>query len=121
MAPGWEKLCPRNRTLQYIKSGDGSVTTKEKFRIARFLLNRSWTLLITSPMAPKMGTIWGRDVARVNFDNGDIVAIEKMGPKDLCRIPFLALSCLLKVLFFPPRKERDTANYLRTGTVQTPP
>jgi hypothetical protein len=66
-----------------------------------------WTLLITSTLVPRMGSIWGRDVARVDFQDGKTVAIEKMMPKDLYRLPASAVLYLVRVLLFPPRKEVD--------------
>ena len=106
-AAGWETICSKERILTYKRLRNGATPWWHKFRIVHFLKKRPWSLLITSTLVPKMGSIWGRDVARVDFQNGEVVAVEKMTPKDLCRLPLSAVSYLIRVLLFPPRKEVD--------------
>ena len=101
----WESLCDKDDIVTYATSGNGSIPWAEKLRIMRFLRNRPWSILLTSPMTPRMGAAWGKDVVRVDFEKGSTLAIERMSLKDLCRIPLSVLSYLFWTLFSPP--ERD--------------
>lgn len=101
----WESFRHKDDIVTYGRSGNGSIPWAEKLRIMRFLRNRPWSILLTSSFTPRMGAIWGKDVARVDFEKGSTIAIERMSLKDLCRIPLSVLSYLPWILFSPP--ERD--------------
>ncbi len=77
---------------------------------------RTWSILLTSSMTPRMGAIWGKDVARVDFEKGSTIAIEKMSLKDLCRIPLLVLSYLFWTLFFPPERDQGCIERIQRKT-----
>lgn len=94
-------------TYTCTKSGNGCITIRDKFKIFKFLAGRSWDLLLTSLVVPRIGSIWGKYVARVNFTKGLTVAIEKVNFKDLCCIPLLTLFYLIRVVVYPPHQIRS--------------
>lgn len=107
----WEQVCGAARVMAYKRTWRGRIKLSERFDIMRFLKkNGPWQLMISSPRTSKMTSIWGRYVARVNFDSGAIVAIERLSVTDLFRIFLHTPVFLLKALFSPPKKD---IQYLR--------
>jgi len=102
----WEDLCGNNNVLSYRRLRGLQLSWTDKLRVLRFLWTKPWKLLVTSPPSYWMGGIRGREVAIVDFDKGVAVSIEKLKLKDLLRIPFTAMSFLVRVLLFPPATER---------------
>ena len=101
----WEGICDKNDIVTYVRLANGSIPWAHRFKILALFGNRSWNILITCVPVPKMGSIWGRDIARVDLDKGITIAIEKMRFRDLFRIPFLASAYLFRVLVCPPGKD----------------
>lgn len=101
----WETLCDKDDIVRYVRSGNGSISWADRLRIMRFLRTKPWSILLTSPLTPRMGAIWGKDIARVDFEKGSTIAIERISLKNLCRIPLLVLSYLFWTLFSPPEKD----------------
>ena len=112
----WKSLCDKDDIVAYARSGNGSISWADRLRIMRFLRTRTWSILLTSSMTPRMGAIWGKDVARVDFEKGSTIAIEKMSLKDLCRIPLLVLSYLFWTLFFPPERDQGCIERIQRKT-----
>ncbi|MDY6973454.1 MAG: glycosyltransferase family 2 protein [Thermodesulfobacteriota bacterium] len=100
----WEGVCSEADITTY-RISNGSIPWTDKLRLLASFGNTSWNLLLTGLQVPRMGAIRGRDIARVDFANGIVIAVEKMRSSALLRIPFLALVFLLRVLAFPPRKD----------------
>ena len=112
----WESLCDKDDIVTYTTLGNGSIQWAEKLRIMRFLRNRPWDILLTSPLAPRLGAVWGKDVVRVDFEKESTLAIEKMSLKDLCRIPLSVLSYLFWILFFPPERNPGCIERIKKKT-----
>lgn len=101
----WEGFCDKDDIVVYTRSRNGAIPWGERLRIVRFLRNRSWDVLLTPPLTPRIGAIWGKDVARVDFARGSTIAIEKLKLRDLCRITIMALYYVLRVFLFLPKKD----------------
>ena len=112
----WESFCDKDDIVRYDRSGSGSITWADRLRILRFLRNRTWSILLTSPLTPRMGAIWGKDVVRVNFEKGSTIAIERMSLKDLCRIPLSVLSYLFWTLFSQPERDQSCIERIQRKT-----
>lgn len=112
----WERLCDKGDIIAYARSGNGAITWADRFRIMRFLRRRSWNILLTSPVAPRMGAVWGKDVARVDLENRSTIAVERMSLKDFSRIPLSVLSYLFWILFSPPEKDPGLIERLQGKT-----
>lgn len=103
----WEKKYPKANMISYIRRKNGAIAVSDKLRIMRFLKNNgSWRLVISSDYPPRMASIWGRFVAKINFDKGAVISIERMRFKDFLRILFDTPAFLFNALFFPPGKEK---------------
>jgi len=98
----WEAFSVKDDILTYSRARNGSISWSDKSRIMRFLKRNSWNLFITSPMVPKMGVVWGKDIAKTDFDAEKLIGIEKMQLKDIYSIPIAGISFLLQTLFSPP-------------------
>jgi hypothetical protein len=73
----------------------------------KFLKNNdSRQVVITSVNPPRVVSIWGEFVAKINFEKGAVISIERMRCKDFLRIIFYTPFFLFKALFFPPEKEK---------------
>lgn len=104
----WHPIFKKGDMITYRRLKNGNLSWADKYNIMKFLGTRSWNLLITTHLVPKMGVIWGRDVVRIDFEKEKpIASAEKMNFKDLCRIPFATLSFLFQVLFRLPEKDAD--------------
>ncbi len=104
----WRKLCDKGDIVTYTRMENGRIPWSDKYEIMKFLKNSSWDVLLTSHEVPRMGAIWGKDIARTDFERGDTIAsVEKMSLKHLCLIPIAALSFWIQALFCPPRKELE--------------
>ncbi|MDM8522924.1 glycosyltransferase [Desulfococcaceae bacterium HSG8] len=101
----WEGLSHENDIVTYTRSGDGSISWRNKYRIMRFLRTRSWDVFLTSPLLPRMGAVWGKNVARVDFETGLTLSVEKIGLKDLMPKSFSIMPYTFRVLFDLPEKE----------------
>ena len=112
----WESFRDKGDIVTYERSGNGSIPWPEKLRIMRFLRNRPWSVLLTSPLTPRIGAIWGKDVARVDFKKGSTIAIERMSLKDLLCIPLSALSYLSRIIFSPPERDAGWVEKVQGNT-----
>lgn len=102
----WETVCDKENRVTYTRLENGKISWSDKYEIMKFLKNRSWDVLLTSHQLPRMGVVWNKDIARVDFERGTTIAsIEKMTFKWLCLLPVAALSYLIQALFFPPKKD----------------
>jgi GT2 family glycosyltransferase len=100
----WTDICHKNDIITYRRIGRGIIPLKDRYRMMKFLKSRSWNLLLCAFTPPKLATVWGRDIARINFDTGRLLAIEKINFRQLCWIPFLAGYYLLRTLLCPSKK-----------------
>jgi GT2 family glycosyltransferase len=81
-------------TVIYERLSNGKISWLDKMRIMKILAAKPWDFMITSHAVPKMGAVWGRNIARVHFDKKTCISIEKMDVKALARIPFITLGYL---------------------------
>lgn len=100
----WKEIARDGDILTCTRSKNGSFSLSDKYRIYKFLKDNPWDLLVTSLLVPRIGAIWGKAVARVDFENESTVAIEKMDFRDVCRIPLLTFLYLVRVLVYPPHR-----------------
>ncbi len=106
----WKTLCDKDDRIAYTRLKNGRISWSQKYRLMKFLKNQPWEVLLTSHDVPRMGAIWGKDIAQVDFGRGaSMASIEHMDIRHLCLMPVAGLSFLLQALFCPPRKERIQA------------
>lgn len=103
----WTDITDKIMTFTRIKKG--AISLPNKWRIMKFLYNTSWNVLFTSPLVPRMGALWGRDVVRIDFQTGTAISIERIPYSHLFRTAVLALPLLLRVFMFPPSKTACSA------------
>lgn len=101
----WVNLCGKENLQPYTREKNGPISWNERLKILNFLFRTSWNMLITSPPAPKLGTIWGKEVVRVDFETGNILSVQRMVVKEVLRIPVLTLNNLFRILVNPPIRE----------------
>ena len=102
-----EKIFGKTNVISYSKLKNGSIRLTDKWKIIRFIRKRPWEFLLTSSVVSKITTVWGKDVIRMNFENGRVMDIGRMKFKELLLIPFSYLLFVLKVLFYLPQKDLD--------------
>jgi GT2 family glycosyltransferase len=101
----WKNKYVNADLMTYKRSPDGAIALRDKIRILKFLKNCSpWRMILSPLPPPKMASIWGRFVAKIDLDRGAVISIERVRMKDLLRIIFTTPVFLCKALFFPPKK-----------------
>ena len=101
----WKGLSQKEDMLTYSRNADGGISLTHKYRIMKFLKNKPWEVFLSDPLVPKMGLIWGRDVARVDFNTGvTLASIEGLNLRNLGRIPMNTVFFLIQSLFDLPEK-----------------
>lgn len=102
----WKELCGKENIAPYTRNGKGKVPWADKNRIMKFMGSKSWDVLLTSHEIPKMGAIWGKEIARVDFEHGvTLASIEKTSLKHWLNLPVAGFSFLLQALISPPDRE----------------
>jgi hypothetical protein len=102
----WRTNANVDDCLFYPRMSHGGISLIDKCRILLFLGSRPWQILVASPQAPKLGTVWGRLVARFDFGMRKTMSIDQMSWKSVCRL-FLSLPVLMvKALVLLPDPER---------------
>lgn len=104
----WTDITDKIMTFTRIQKG--AISLSNKGRIMKFLYTTSWNVLFTPPLVPRMGALWGRDVARIDFQTGTAISIERIPFRHLFRTVMLALPLLLRVFMFPPSKTTGAAD-----------
>ncbi|MDY6950123.1 MAG: glycosyltransferase family 2 protein [Thermodesulfobacteriota bacterium] len=102
----WINLAGKNNVMAYKSPGKHPLSWTDKLRILKFLWKKPWDLLVTSPLSNWTVGIWGKDVARVDFEKEIVLSIEKMKTMTLFSIPYMAISFIFRVLLFPPAPEK---------------
>lgn len=102
-----EKVFGKSNIIGYTKLKNGSIPLTDKWKIIRFIRKRPWEFLITSSVVSRIVAVSGRDVIRMNFEDGRVMDIGRMKVKELLLIPFSHLFFVLKVLLFLPQKDLD--------------
>jgi hypothetical protein len=102
----WKNQFQKSDLISYKRNKNGSIALAEKFRIMKFLrTNDPWQVIISPSHPPKMASIWGRFVAKINFDRGAVISIERMRLKDFLRIILDTPVFFIRALFFLPEKD----------------
>lgn len=102
----WRNNANVDECLFYHRRTRGGMSLIDKCRILLFLGSRPWQILVASRQAPKLGTVWGRLVARFDFGARKTISIDRMNWKSVCRL-FLSLPVLMvKALVLLPEPER---------------
>jgi GT2 family glycosyltransferase len=99
----WAKLSEGDNIMPYRRSSQGTIRYMERLRIVKFLLCKSWDILLIPPPSLRVAGLSRRDVAIVDFDKGTVLSIERMQFADLFHIPFRAFSFLMQALVCPPQ------------------
>ncbi|MBN2418119.1 MAG: glycosyltransferase family 2 protein [Deltaproteobacteria bacterium] len=102
----WKKKINRDDLVVFRRFRKRAIVWKDKLNILLFLAKKPWDILVVNPVAPRMATIWFKDVARMDFSSGATITIEKMSLKNLFYIPFQTVFYLVNVLLFPPAKDK---------------
>jgi GT2 family glycosyltransferase len=100
-----EKVFGKSNIIGYTKLKNGSIPLTDKWKIIRFIRKRPWDIVLFSPIVSPIFTIWGRDVIRMNFENGKIMDIVRMKFSEFFAIPLAYILFFLKALFLLPQKD----------------
>jgi GT2 family glycosyltransferase len=84
-------------TFRQKKSRFGSLL--EKVKIISFLKKRKWDLLFSPPVPPKLGTIWGKDVVRIDYENNIAIMIDRIDIRLLCKVPVCFIRYILCLIW----------------------
>lgn len=71
---------------------------REKVKVLRFLMTVNWTCLVSSYGSPKLGTLFFRDVVRVDYKHGHTFMISRIDPGRVIRLPVAAAGVCLSIL-----------------------
>jgi GT2 family glycosyltransferase len=111
VAGKWEPFFPKADLLAYRRHRNGGLRFSEKVRIMRFLGDIGDWRVMLSPLHPlRMASIWGRWMARINFERGEIISIERAHLKETLRIALEMPAFLFKALFFAPKTGLNHCN-----------
>ncbi len=72
-----------------------------------FLHSHPWQIFVTSHQTPKLGTLWGRTVARIDYQSKKTLSIDRMMFKDVLRILVRWPVMMIRALFFTPKPDRS--------------
>ena len=100
----WTGISNPKDILNYAHK-NGAIPWRDRFRIIHFLYKKSWNLIITSPLTPKIAVVFGRAVVRIDFQYNQTLIIEKASRLYLATLPLRVLISLAKVIIMPPRQE----------------
>ena len=101
----WQHRYLQSDLMSYKRSPNGAISWRDKIRIMKFLKNCGpWRIIISPVPPPKMATIWGRFVAKIDPERGTVISIERVRVKDFLWIIFNTPVFLCKSLLFPPIK-----------------
>ena len=93
--------------LLYSRNGTGGISLTNKYKIWRFLQSHPWQIFVSSVQTPKLGTLWGRPVARIDYASKRTLSIDTMRLKDVLRILLKWPAMMLQVLFFAPKPDHS--------------
>ena len=77
----------------------------QKYKIWRFLKSHPWQVFVSSPQAPKLATLWGRPVARIDYPSHRTLAIDRMRVKQVMRILLDCPLMMIRTLFAAPKPD----------------
>lgn len=102
----WRRRFHESDLIRYKRYQNGRIPFSDKIKIMRFLKNIDpWQVMVCPPRPPRMASIWGRDMAKINFDKGSVVSIERVRLKDSFRMVWDTPAFLFRALCFPPKKD----------------
>jgi GT2 family glycosyltransferase len=106
----WKKKQDKADLIFYKRRENGRIAFCEKFRILKFLkVKGPWRVILSPICPPRMASIWGRFVAKIDWDKGTVISIERVQFKDVARIFLYTPAFLFRALFFPPEKDISPA------------
>lgn len=88
--------------LLYARNRTGGISFLHKYKIWRFLHSHPWQVFVSSAQTPKLGTLWGRPVARIDYSSNRTLSIDRMKPKNLLRIFLRCPAMMMRALFLLP-------------------
>ena len=100
----WAGLGFVDQVLSYRRFRNGKIPLPDRFRMLKFLYQSRWTVFLASVLTPKIGSIWGKKIIRIDFKSGHLISTGRLQVKMLLQIQRLALLCRTKALFSPPSK-----------------
>ncbi len=93
--------------LLYSRNGTGGISLLNKYKIWCFLKSHPWQIFVSSVQTPKLGTLWGRPVARIDFPSKKTLSIDRMMFKDVLRISLRSPAMMIRALFFTPKTDHS--------------
>jgi hypothetical protein len=114
----WKNKYVKAGLITYKRSTNGAIALPDKFRIMQFLKKCGpWRIIISPAPPPKIASLWGRFVAKIDPDKGTVISIERVWITDFFRIVLETPAFLFKALFSPPKKDNSVvkASSCRVG------
>lgn len=96
-----------NDRLFFLRNGTGGISLSYKYKIWCFLRSHPWQIFVSSHQTPKLGTLWGRPVARIDYQSKKTLSIDRMMLKDLFRILVRWPVMMIRALFFTPKSDHS--------------
>jgi len=91
----WVDITGQDNIISFSQKKSRLGSFLEKVKILIFLKKKKWDILLSPPVPPKLGTIWGKDVARIDYENNTIIMIDRIDTRFLCRIPIYFIRYIL--------------------------
>lgn len=94
--------------LFFARNRTGGISFADKYKIWCFLQSLPWQVFVSSAQMPKLGTLWGRPVARIDYPSKRTLSIDRMKLKAVMRIVLRCPVLMIRALFFTPKPGRAT-------------
>ena len=100
----WGNILGQDNVLSFRQKKNRFGSLLEKVKIMFFLKKKEWDFLLSPPVPSKLCSIWGKDVAKIDYDNNTVIMIDRIDKIFLCKIPGYFVKYLVCLFIYLPRK-----------------